>query len=152
MSEFEVMSCRLQETGLYDIQEGTIVYAELKAYAAGLDMYFDILKEIADEHLVASANSYGLTMYSNIISAPNIDNTTDGIRESILSAMSVGYSDRRLSDYEKLLGIYNIHGTLSEENGNIIIHCTESPDSATKAFIEAHIARFAPVFSTITFE
>lgn len=152
MSEFDIMVQHLEDTGLYMVTEDSRVYAELKACAAGLDLYFDMLKELEREHLIATAESDGLELYDGLLAAPHTDLSTEGRRESLLAAMSVGFNDVTLADYEKLLGIYNIHGSMSEEDGNIIIHCTDSIGSARKGMIEAHIARFAPLFSSITFE
>ena len=40
MSEFDRMSRILSDTGLYSAEQGSVVYAELMAYAEGLDMFF----------------------------------------------------------------------------------------------------------------
>ena len=46
MSEFQRMSDILSATGLYNAERNSLLFAELKAYAEGLDMVFDELEEM----------------------------------------------------------------------------------------------------------
>lgn len=149
MSEFQMLSERLAATGLYDISVGTEVWAELMAYAAGLDMYFEELEEIRREAFIAEAESYGLELYENLISAYNTDTSLEGRRNSILSALSITAEDFTLESMNKLLGIYNIHGTFSDRYGDITLNCSDDLTSTQKNAIEKHINTFAPMFTKI---
>ncbi len=51
---------KLDGCGLYDLQQGTVVYAELAAYAAGLQMIYDQLEELERELFITTAEDRGL--------------------------------------------------------------------------------------------
>ena len=57
---FTAMKNALIATGIYEITESTRLYAELKAYDAGLQMLHDQLDELLQEALIPTAVSYGL--------------------------------------------------------------------------------------------
>ena len=57
---FTAMHNALLATGIYEITESTRLYAELKAYDAGLQMLHDQLDELLQEALIPTAVSYGL--------------------------------------------------------------------------------------------
>ena len=67
MAEFERMKEILEQTGLYTVGESSLIYAELQAYAAGLDKYFEALDELAREGFAATAQTYGLRYWERII-------------------------------------------------------------------------------------
>ena len=61
MSEFQIMRNILSSTGIYDVSQGSELYAEIMAYSEGLDMLFDEVNEMLRECFVNTAENYGLT-------------------------------------------------------------------------------------------
>ena len=149
MSEFEMMSKRLGETGLYDITEGKGVYAELMAYAAGLDLYFDELENLRREVFIDEADEKGLEMYERLISVCNVDNSLEGRRRSVMSALSITGKDFTLDGIRKILGIYNIEGEITENDRYIIINCMNELSESEEKAINEDIQRFAPLHTEI---
>ncbi len=71
--------------------------------------------------------------------------------DSIMSMLQISNSDNRLKDFDKILGIYNIHGTFSDEPGKVIFDCTDSLTSTQKESITEHMKRFCPANTTLQF-
>lgn len=62
MESYDSMAARLRATGLYSLDGGTAVDAELRAYAAGLDPLADELETLRRESFAATAQDYGLSL------------------------------------------------------------------------------------------
>ena len=152
MTAFDSMAEKLKATGLYDISEGTFLYAEIAAYAAGIEIYCEILDELLREHFIATAESYGLEMYEKMLSVCNIDKSLEGRRNSIISAMSVTNSDFTKSGFEKLPGIFNIHGSFSEEAGKLKFTCTDTLSDEQRISIAEQMSVFKPCRVEFLFE
>ncbi len=149
MSEFEMMSERLLQTGLYDISEGSMIYAEIMAYAAGLDLYFDELERIRSEIFFDISEGSEPGIFERLVSVCNTDKSPEGRRKSIMSALSVTNKDFTLEGMKKIMGIYNIDGDISEQDGNIIINCKNKLSEGEEKAINENIQRFAPLHKKI---
>ena len=80
MGEFQNMVQRIEETGMYEVTQGGELYAELMAYAEGLDMIFGELEETEREAFVSTAIDKGLRMYEDVMDICNIDTSLAGRR------------------------------------------------------------------------
>lgn len=91
MDSFTSMKTKLDNTGLYTIEKGANIYAELKAYAAGLDVLFETLDKMLAELFIDTAQDYGIRC-----------------REELLGKVKSGYTlnERRemLKIYERMMG------------------------------------------------
>ena len=83
MGEFAILKQRLNDTGLYNIVEGTLIYAELMAYAEGLDMYFEELNKKEKEAFPFTAEGEGLELFERLFGVPLFDRSDEGRRKSI---------------------------------------------------------------------
>lgn len=149
MSEFEMMSERLGQTGLYNISEDSAVYAELMAYAAGLDLYFDELEKIRSDIFFDIAEGSEPVLYERLMHICNIDKSPEGRKQSIISALTLTDKDFTLDGIKKLMGIYNIEGEVEEQDGNLIISCTNTLSEGQRRAISEDIQRFAPIGTRI---
>ena len=152
MSEYNKMRDILNETGLYNIEEGSLIYAELQAYSAGLELIFSQLRFIEQEAFVSTAKTTGLLIYEKTLLGHSTDHSYEGRRSSILSALSLTNYDFTIEGINKLLGIYNINGTIIQSGNDLHIRCENDFDISTKSAIEENIAKYAPMFTSITFE
>ena len=150
MSEIEILRRRLSETGLYDCIEGTLVYAELMAYAEGLDIYFNELKKLEKEAFPASAENEGLELFERLYGVPLYDITAEGRRKSIDTLLSITDKSFTLNEMEKLPAVYGLHGTVSDSAGSIVYRIEENLSADDKAIVVADMNRFAPVLTQIT--
>ena len=151
MTAFQSLFNKLSASGLYNLQEGTKEYAELMAYAEGLKLIYEDLDILLREYFVQTAEGFGLENYEEMMQVCNIDQSLSGRRNSIMSMLQISNSDNRLKDFDKILGIYNIHGTFSDEPGKVIFDCTDSLTSTLKESITEHMKRFCPANTTLQF-
>lgn len=146
MTSFESMSEKLAKTGLYNTSAGNLVYAELMSYAEGLDIYYNALDELLRECFVATAETYGLTIREEFIRKCSTDDSIEGRRKSIISALSICNTDYTMSGFKKCLDIFGIEGTLTE---NITDHvftftCTTEIPENKADLIKEQLAAFLP--------
>lgn len=154
MTSFESMSEKLARTGLYNTSEGNLIYAELMAYAEGLDIYYNALDELLRECFIETAETYGLTMREKFISKCTADNTIEARRKSLVTALSIYKTDFTAEGFEKSLDIWGIEGTLAEdfENKKIIFDCTTDIPSNKLELIEKQVQDFVPCHFTFEFK
>lgn len=91
MESYDSMKTKLDALGLYNIEENSNIYAELKSYAAALDEMFAILETMLKELFIDTAEDYGISS-----------------REILLGREKDGFSlDKRremLKIYEQMMG------------------------------------------------
>ena len=80
---FTAMYNALLANGIYKITEGTRLYAELKAYDAGLQMLHDQLDELLQEALIPTAGCYGLEE-KELLFGLNLSSCTEEERRKLL--------------------------------------------------------------------
>ena len=148
MTAFESMSEKLSKTGLYSTTEGKTVYAELMAYAEGLDIYYNALDELLRECFVSTAQDYGLTMREKYIRKCPVDDSTDGRRNSIIAALSVCNNYFTYDGFQKCLKIWGIEGTLKEnfENKKFTFECTTPIPDDKLEIIKQQVKEFLPCY------
>lgn len=94
---FTAMQNALLATGIYEITEGTRLYAELKAYDAGLQMLHDKLDELLQEALIPTAVSYGLEE-RELLFGLNLSSCTEEGRRKLLcmrGAIDVSFFNKK---------------------------------------------------------
>lgn len=149
MNSFESMSKKLAKTGLYNTSEGNLVYAELMAYAEGLDIYYNALDELLRECFVPTAESWGLETREELIRKCSIDNSIEGRRKSIIAALSICNTDFTKDGFMKCLDIFGIEGTVTEDfkNNKLIFDCTTSIPQNKVNIIKGQLSAFlSPCF------
>lgn len=151
MTAFESLYNKLSALGIYDLQEGTKKYAELMAYAEGLELIYEELDTLLKECFVSTAEDFGLNNYEDMMAVCNMDQSLSGRRNSIMSTLQITNSDSRMKDFDKICGIFNIHGTFSDEPGKLIFNCTDSLTADQKEIITEQMKKFCPVSTTLQF-
>lgn len=153
MTAFESMSEKLSKTGLYRTDEGCLIYAELMAYASGLDLYYDALDELLRECFVITAESYGLELREKLIKKCNVDDSIEGRRKSILAALSITVNDFTSSGFYKCLDIFNINGTFTADFQNkiITVYLQSLEDTEKTEKIRQQLSEFLPPQFTVEF-
>lgn len=115
---FTAMHNALLATGIYEITESTRLYAELKAYDAGLQMLHDQLDELLQEALIPTAVSYGLEE-KELLFGLNFSSCTEEERRELLCMR--GAIDVNSFSKAAFLNIL--------ESGGIEAEVTESPST-----------------------
>ena len=62
MNSFSSMKNKLSAIGIYNIENGSNIYNELKAYSVELDRIFSELDTMLREYFIETAQSYGITL------------------------------------------------------------------------------------------
>ena len=153
MSEFQKMRKTLSATGLYDISQGNLIYAELKAYAEGLDMAFDELDEILRECFAETAESYGLTLRENWLKRYNPDRTLESRRNAVIKALSVCQTDYTYSGMRKIRDSFNLHGDFHAYTSplKVTFECTDTLTNTQKNMLAKQMKRFMPCWLDFEF-
>lgn len=99
---------------IYNIKEGSNIYAELSAYSVGLELLNNELEEIEKEAFISTAETYGLSLAEKLWGRQRDDLSLEKRREMILKRSSFGYDDFTLEGIEKLLGFLGIDGEIQE--------------------------------------
>ena len=149
MGEFQNMVQRIEETGMYEVTQGGELYAELMAYAEGLDMIFGELEETEREAFVSTAIDKGLRMYEDVMDICNIDTSLEGRRKSILAALSVSDGDFTLGSLERMLDIYNISGSITESGNTLTLTIEDDLTAAQRTRIKDHLENLIPAGTTL---
>ena len=115
---FTAMQNALLANGIYEITEDTRLYAELKAYDAGLQMLHDQLDELLQEALIPTAVSYGLEE-KELLLGLNLSSCTEEERRKLLCMRgAINVNSFSKADFLNIL-----------ESGGIDAEVTESPST-----------------------
>ncbi len=149
MSEFDHMKVILEKTGLYDASDGTLLSAELKAYAVELDRAFGLLNELERECFIGTAQSYGLSIREGMLRRMNLDPSLSGRRNQLINALSVTPNDVTAQDMEKICGSFNCSGvfTVSDSDLKVTFHPDQTLTEGQKAQLTEQMRRFMPCWS-----
>lgn len=150
MSEFDIISQRLSETGVYDCRNGTLIYAELMAYAEGLDLIFDELEELSREAFPLSAEGEGLIFFGRLFGVPLFTTSISARKKSIRTLLS--FTDKTITptDMLKLPDVYGLHGSVGDNAGYIVFNIQETLTQNEKTEVAEDMNRFAPAFTEIS--
>lgn len=152
MDALTMLREKLDGCSLYDLQQGTVVYAELAAYAAGLQMIYDRLEELERELFISTAEGRGLEVYEKMLGAYNTDSSLQGRRNSLISAFSITNSDHSRSGMALIPDIYNITGEFAMENGDLVFSCSDELTQEQAERIGVHMETFRPLLLGFRFE
>ncbi len=146
MTAYENMKTKLEATGLYSITEGSLIHAEIMAYAAGLDYFYNALGELLRECFAATAEDYGLTIRESMIRKYNLDTTIAGRRKSIIAAMSMKGGIFDDSALRKILSLFNLtaHFGLNQEGDTMICSCSNALSTAEYNLLTRQISQLMP--------
>ena len=115
---FTAMQNALLANGIYEIKEDKRLYAELKAYDAGLQMLHDQLDELLQEALIPTAVSYGLEE-KELLFGLNLSSCTEEERRKLLCMRgAINVNSFSKADFLNIL-----------ESGGIDAEVTESPST-----------------------
>ena len=106
MSRLQALRDALRPLGIYKLEKGTLVYAELAAYAAGLDLLEDGLDELEREAFLPTAQGEGISRREEIYGKPKTLLPLRERREMLRKAAFTSRSSARRPTHPKLCGRY----------------------------------------------
>ncbi len=131
--------------GLYDTTPGTLVSAELEAFAAGLQPVCDELDELLRERFPDTAVGRGLEYFERILGVRGLDGSESGRRRSITAALTLTDHSNKLQDYDQLKDIFGVSGSFEIRQGEIVFNCTDHLTLHQYALLQHQMEKFAPV-------
>lgn len=115
MTALESMINKLSPLGVYNLNSDTVIYAELAAFAVGLDVYRESLETLLRECFVATAESYGIENRELAVGKPREDLLLEKRREMLFNRLSFSAGDFTPEGLKKALSFIGIDGTVSEQ-------------------------------------
>ena len=103
MSRLQALRDALRLLGIYKLEKGTLVYAELAAYAAGLDLLENGLDELEREAFLPTAQGEGISRREEIYGKPKTLLPLRERREMLLYRGAINNRNNTREDLERAL-------------------------------------------------
>ena len=105
---------KLNPLGIYDIQEGSNIYAELSAYAYALDRHRDNMEAVLRECFISTAEGYGIEIREKVFGNVRENYTPEQRREMLKLRRGLGNGDYTLEGFDRFMrslgaDSYNLH-------------------------------------------
>lgn len=105
---------KLSPLGIYDLREGSIVYAELAAFSVGLDILKESLNELLKEGFINTAQNYGIENTERLVGSVREDLDLAKRREMLIERLSFGSGDFTPDGFKKMLIFMGVEGEVQE--------------------------------------
>lgn len=162
MKSLESMINKLSPLKLYNLNKGSINYAELGAFAVGLDLLRDALDELLRESFIATSQTYGIETAEKAVGKVRDDLTLSKRREMLTERLSLNTADFTPKGFKKMLRLMGVEGEIQEypEDLRIVVDLSNEQLSASQkewvlyqaaALLPAHLD-FDVVFSGFNWE
>ena len=156
MNIIDSMKQKLSVFSIYDLEnENSLVLAELKAYAKGLECLKESLVELERECFLSTAQSYGLDLRERVFTSKKDDLTFDERREMLKYRYAITSNDFNKNSIEKALIAAGIRCYIIENPGNqsFYINCLERFDTMLSQAESQKLAeKFLPAHLTYEFD
>ncbi len=153
MDSFTSMKTKLEATGLYKIEEGSNIFAELSAYAAGLDVLFETLDKMLAELFIDTAEDYGLSCREELLGKVKNDYPIDRRREMLKIYEQMMGGKCTLDAFEMILRGYGLSDFQIREDvlrKRVTIKVTDNAAPELRALVEERVALDFPTHLLVT--
>lgn len=153
MDSYTSMVKKLTDTKLYSVRTGGRTYAELKAFAAGLDLLFNELDEMLKEYFIDTAQSYGLTERERFTGAVRDDLSIEKRRELLKTREQTNEKFCTPEAFNKILQGYGLGGFELIENPQknaLTVKIYDALDEQNKAWVNKMIENDFPAHLAVT--
>lgn len=147
MSSLNSMKQKLRPLGFYDLNDDSLISAELSAYAVVLDEISATLAEIERECFVNTAESYGLGMRERMLGPEQSEKSVEERRNQLLYRSAITANDFTKSSLEKALLAAGLDGSVVEypAQNSVHINCSGLINSnLDKAAAQKMVEEFLP--------
>ena len=153
MDSYTSMVKKLTDTKLYSVRTGGRTYAELIAFAAGLDLLFNELDEMLKEYFIDTAQSYGLTERERFTGAVRDDLSIEKRRELLKIREQTNEEFCTPEGFNKILEGYGLGGFELIENPQknaLTVKIYDALDVQNKAWVNKMIENDFPAHLAVT--
>lgn len=151
MDTLNSIKSKLKPLGLYNLNDTTIINAELSAYAVGLDILNDQFDQIEKECFICTSISYGLDLREKLFGYLKSSLPNEKRRERLLYRKKITSNDYTKLKIEEAAKSCGLEGYIIEKNGTMDFdfNCTnsflseqekQSVLNESKEFLPAHLA------------
>lgn len=116
MSSFDTMKYGLETSGIYSVSAENAIYAELKAYAAVIDIMNGYIDDLKRECFIQTAVDYGLLNVESLFGKTMDDLPIEQRRTMLINRLSITPSDYTMSDMDRILTACGLVGAKAYEN------------------------------------
>ncbi len=118
---------KLSPLGVYKLSEDSVVYAELVAFAVGLEMLRDTLDTLLKESFISTAEDFGIENHERLVGNVRSDLPLGKRREMLTERLSLASCDFTPKGFEKMLRLMGVEGSIEEypANQRIVINLSE---------------------------
>lgn len=155
MNSLDSMTKKLENTKIYAVKPGGRTYAELKAFAAGLDLLFNELDEMLKEYFIDTAQSYGLTERERFTGAVRDDLSIEKRRELLKIREQTNEEFCTPEGFNKILegyGLGNFKITENPSQNALSVKISDSLSKLNKVWVNKMIENDFPAHLEITVE
>lgn len=155
MNSLNSMRQKLKPLGFYNLNDTSLISAELSAYAQAINIIETLLDEIEKECFLATAQSYGLSIPEKMLGSEQSDKSYEDRRNSLLYRYSITANDFNKESIEKVLSVAGVNGYIIEvpEQNTMYINCLSLNDEiANKDEIKKQIEEFLPAHLNCIFD
>ncbi|MDO4730653.1 MAG: hypothetical protein Q4B14_00765 [Clostridia bacterium] len=145
----------LRPTGLYKLDDKSLVHAELCAYAKGLEILDRELSNLEQEAFVATAEDYGLSIREELSDRKLSEETIENRRRMLNYRSSVTANDFNMEGIKKALLACGLETEIFESPGEftIFISCISMLDKSLTQEKAIELAKsFTPAHLNVVFD
>lgn len=155
MNTLTLLKSKLKPLGIYNLQSGTILNAELSAYAKGLEILEAEIEEAEQECFVSTASTYGIELRERLFGYSKALFSTKERRQSLIYRYKITSNDYTKTKIEEAAKACGIDGYIIENEGKMSFdfNCNnnfESEQQKKDAISEAQ--SFLPAHLNCTFD
>ena len=147
VTAYESIKNKLSATEIYDIKQGGLIDAEIRAYAVALQVAYDKVDVLLRECFVQTAESYGLEQLESMARTYMNGDTLEIRRNKLINRLQINPSIIGKDALKKQVASLGLECNITENIADSKIYVdilTEVADDK-KEFLKAELLRFAPL-------
>ena len=145
MMVYENMLSRLAPVGVY-AADAPYLHAELKAYAAEIELLYTELDAMFRERFITTAEGEGLAVYERLFGPERAEESAEDRREKLLLRMNLGEGDFTPAGIRKALDSLGLEYVISEfpELNKLNVTAVTDYTAAEQAWIRREVEKIIP--------
>ena len=147
MTAYESIKEKLSGVSIYSFDKDGLLEAEIKAYAAGLQVLYDGVDELLRECFVQTAEGYGLEQLEAMARTYINGDDVESRREKLINRLSINPGIIGKDALEKQVASLGLRCNITENVSESKVYVDILTDVADdrKEFVKAELLRFTPM-------
>lgn len=147
MTAYESIKNKLDTVGIYNIEQGGLIDAEIRAYAAGLQPLYDEIEELLREGFIQTAQDSGLEQLEAMTRSYLSGGSLEERRTRLIKRLSISPDIIGLERLKMQVASMGLECSITERvsESKLYLNITTEVSDDDKAFLEAELLRFTPL-------